>query len=114
MKTLILGGARSGKSRYAEQLILGSNLQAIYIATATADDPEMAERIKKHQQQRGAQWQNIEEPIDIIKILRQTASNKNAVLVDCLTLWLSNLLLKNESEKEKSLTKVEQQSERMD
>lgn len=93
MKTLILGGARSGKSRYAEQLVLQSPLQAVYIATATANDPEMAKRIKQHQQRRGVQWQNIEEPIKLIETLTKTVNSKNYILVDCLTLWLTNLLL---------------------
>lgn len=95
MKTLILGGARSGKSRFAEELVLKSQLKAVYIATATANDPEMSARIKKHQQRRGLQWQNIEEPIKLTKTLQQTVNKKNYVLVDCLTLWLTNLLLNN-------------------
>jgi len=98
MKTLILGGMRSGKSRYAEQIILKSPLQAVYIATATANDPEMAQRIQQHQQQRGTQWQNIEEPIDLLATLIQTVNSKNYVLVDCLTLWLTNLLLDTTSQ----------------
>jgi adenosylcobinamide kinase/adenosylcobinamide-phosphate guanylyltransferase len=108
MKTLILGGARSGKSRFAEELVLRSKLKAVYIATATANDPEMEARIKHHQKQRGNQWQNIEEPIEIIQKLQQTVSNKNFVLVDCLTLWLTNLLLGNEQEKQNKVIDVEQ------
>ncbi|MFV2060731.1 MAG: bifunctional adenosylcobinamide kinase/adenosylcobinamide-phosphate guanylyltransferase [Gammaproteobacteria bacterium] len=109
MKTLILGGARSGKSRFAEELILDSKLHAIYIATATANDPEMAARIKQHQQQRGSQWHNIEEPVKIIKILQQTINTKNYVMVDCLTLWLSNLLQQNALLSDTSITTIEQQ-----
>ncbi len=110
MKTLILGGARSGKSRFAEERVLKSQLQAIYIATAAKNknDPEMERRIQKHQQQRGTQWQNIEEPIKLLKTLQQTVNKKNYVLVDCLTLWLSNLLLQEPTVK---ITELEKQLE---
>ncbi|MFV1982270.1 MAG: bifunctional adenosylcobinamide kinase/adenosylcobinamide-phosphate guanylyltransferase [Thiohalomonadales bacterium] len=107
MKTLILGGARSGKSRFAEELVLKSKLKAVYIATASANDPEMEARIKKHQQQRGSQWQNYEEPIQLIRTLEQTVNKETYVLVDCLTLWLTNLLL--EKEQENNIVKIEQQ-----
>ncbi len=106
MKTLILGGARSGKSNYAEQLVLTSQLQAVYIATATAGDPEMTARILKHQQRRGSQWQNIEEPIKLLSTLQNTVNQKNYVLVDCLTLWLSNLLLKEYPEPQNKLIAI--------
>lgn len=92
MLHLILGGARSGKSHYAEQLAQASNKQVIYIATGTAGDDEMQERIIKHQAERPRYWETIEEPILIADVLKQNASSNNYLLVDCLTLWLSNIL----------------------
>lgn len=87
--TLILGGARSGKSRLAESLVLRGG-SALYLATAQVHDDEMAERIAKHRNRRGAQWLTVEEPCDIARII---ATAERPVLVDCLTLWLTNLLL---------------------
>ncbi len=92
MKELILGGARSGKSLYAETCATESGLDVIYVATAQALDDEMQQRIKHHQQQRPAHWQLIEEPINLVSILKDNANNKTCILVDCLTLWLSNQL----------------------
>jgi len=92
-KTLVLGGVKSGKSRLAEQLASSSELDVLYIATATADDDEMHERIKKHQQQRPEHWQTIEEPIHLAATLQQACKRDRCVLVDCLTLWLTNLLM---------------------
>lgn len=89
---LILGGARSGKSRYAEQLATESQLDGVYIATATANDSEMAERIRHHQAERPATWQTIEEPLRLADTLQAVAHPERAILVDCLTLWLTNLL----------------------
>ncbi|HTH97417.1 MAG TPA: bifunctional adenosylcobinamide kinase/adenosylcobinamide-phosphate guanylyltransferase [Stellaceae bacterium] len=86
--TLILGGARSGKSRLAESLVLRQGA-ALYLATGQAHDGEMTERIAKHRSRRGTQWQTIEEPCDIARII---ATAERPVLVDCLTLWLTNLL----------------------
>jgi adenosylcobinamide kinase / adenosylcobinamide-phosphate guanylyltransferase len=87
---LILGGARSGKSRFAEGLAAGSKY---YVATAQAFDDEMRERIAAHRLQRGAQWFTTEEPLELVDVLRDIDSPSNFILVDCLTLWLSNLLL---------------------
>lgn len=96
MRELILGGARSGKSRLAEGLAQRSGLEVIYIATAEANqsalDSEMAERIRHHRQQRPSHWQTIEEPIRLAACLQQHASEGRTILVDCLTLWLANLL----------------------
>jgi adenosylcobinamide kinase / adenosylcobinamide-phosphate guanylyltransferase len=93
--TLVLGGARSGKSRYAEGLItaLPPPWQPpwTYVATAEAGDAEMAERIAGHRSRRGPQWQTIEAPRDLPAVLK--SSRGKPVLVDCLTLWLSNLML---------------------
>ena len=89
--TLILGGARSGKSRYAESLITALPPPWIYVATAEAGDDEMAERIKSHRERRGVQWRTIEAPRELAKAL--SACGDGPVLIDCLTLWLSNLML---------------------
>jgi adenosylcobinamide kinase / adenosylcobinamide-phosphate guanylyltransferase len=103
--TLVLGGARSGKSTYAEKLVDGSLTgdtprPALLIATADpADsarygDAEMAARIAAHRQRRGAHWRTIEEPVDLAGTLRRHGAGDPPVLVDCLTIWLSNLLLR--------------------
>jgi adenosylcobinamide kinase/adenosylcobinamide-phosphate guanylyltransferase len=89
--TLVLGGARSGKSRYAESLITALPPPWIYVATAEARDAEMAERIAAHQARRGTGWRTLETPRDIVGAL--AARGKTPLLVDCLTLWLSNALL---------------------
>lgn len=92
MLQLILGGARSGKSRLAEQIAKDSGLSVIYMATAQALDEEMQQRIAHHQQQRPAHWQVLEEPIYLADRLLQCDQANQLILVDCLTLWLSNLL----------------------
>jgi adenosylcobinamide kinase/adenosylcobinamide-phosphate guanylyltransferase len=89
--TLVLGGARSGKSRYAEWLIATYPPPWIYIATAEARDDEMAERIAAHKARRAAGWQTVEAPHDLADAL-EAAPAGAAVLVDCLTLWLANLM----------------------
>jgi adenosylcobinamide kinase / adenosylcobinamide-phosphate guanylyltransferase len=90
---LVLGGARSGKSRHAEALIEAAAPAALYLATAQALDAEMAERIRHHRARRGARWTTREEPLDLAAALLGAAQAQRPVLVDCLTLWLSNLLL---------------------
>lgn len=97
--TLILGGARSGKSRHAEQLVEsaggGTSGDCLYIATAVGQetrDAEMAARIAHHKARRGARWKTIEEPLDLAGVLTREARAGRPVLVDCLTLWLSNLM----------------------
>lgn len=92
MKELILGGVRSGKSKLAEHHALASGLPVTYIATAAAEDTEMRERIAHHQAQRDTRWQLIEEPLALATALQFAAKNNHCVLVDCLTLWLTNLL----------------------
>jgi len=103
--TLILGGARSGKSRYAESLIAELPPPWTYVATAEAGDAEMAERIAAHRARRGTQWQTIEAPRDLAAVLK--SCHTTPVLVDCLTLWLSNLLLA-EADIEADITGLEQ------
>ena len=93
MRTLILGGARSGKSRLAEKLAHESGLDVTYIATAQAHDEEMAQRIAVHRARRPERWHSIEEPLALAATLQQHAAPGRCLLVDCLTLWLTNLLL---------------------
>lgn len=88
--SLILGGARSGKSRMAESLAFGKKY---YIATAQAFDDEMRSRIAAHKRQRGVGWITHEVPFDLVNILKDLDADNHFILVDCLTLWLSNLLL---------------------
>jgi adenosylcobinamide kinase/adenosylcobinamide-phosphate guanylyltransferase len=90
--TLVLGGARSGKSRYAESLITARAPPWIYVATAQAGDDEMARRIAAHRARRNAGWQTIEAPHDLAGAL-ETASAHARLLVDCMTLWLTNRML---------------------
>ncbi len=92
--TLVIGGARSGKSRNAEALALRTGLAPVYVATATAWDAEMQARIERHRDGRaGAGWRTIEEPLALVEVLRREAVPGRVLLVDCLTLWLSNLVL---------------------
>lgn len=90
--TLILGGAASGKSRFAERLVTCFDLPKTYIATAQAFDPEMERKIARHIDDRGAGWATIEEPVEVPRAI-STLPEGSATLVDCATLWLSNSLL---------------------
>ena len=96
MKELILGGVRSGKSRLAEQRALTSGLAVTYVATATAADDEMRARIAEHQRRRPLSWSLVEEPRALADTLREHAAPGRCLLVDCLTLWLTNLLGTND------------------
>jgi adenosylcobinamide kinase/adenosylcobinamide-phosphate guanylyltransferase len=89
---LITGGARSGKSALAERMTLALGQPAIYIATAEAWDDEMADRIARHRARRGAEWETVAEPLDLVRALTETDGGAPR-LVDCVTLWLSNLML---------------------
>jgi len=91
--TLITGGARCGKSRFAELLAAHTKRPVIYIATAQIWDEEMALRVKKHQLQRPATWRLIEEPVNIRDTFIQLKDEDGIILLDCVTLWLTNLLL---------------------
>lgn len=90
---LILGGARSGKSRFAERLAADSGLAVTYIATSQPLDGEMTERIAHHRERRPAHWTLVEEPLQLARVLREQAAANRCLLVDCLTLWLTNLLM---------------------
>ncbi|MBH3430718.1 bifunctional adenosylcobinamide kinase/adenosylcobinamide-phosphate guanylyltransferase [Pseudomonas alkylphenolica] len=99
MINLILGGARSGKSRLAEQLAERSGLAVTYIATSEPLDGEMNARVQLHRERRPAQWGLIEEPLALAQTLRVHASADRCLLVDCLTLWLTNLLMLDDPER---------------
>jgi adenosylcobinamide kinase/adenosylcobinamide-phosphate guanylyltransferase len=92
--TLVIGGARSGKSAWADQFARKSGRQVLYVATATAGDDEMAERIAAHRSRRPSHWRTIEEPDNLLHAVQANATPGDAVVVDCLTLWVSNVLLK--------------------
>jgi adenosylcobinamide kinase / adenosylcobinamide-phosphate guanylyltransferase len=91
--TLVLGGARSGKSRYAERLVEAVARGGTYCATAEPGDAEMAARIAAHRARRGAFWQTVEAPLDLAAAIAREAAPERPLVVDCLTLWLSNLML---------------------
>lgn len=93
MRELILGGARSGKSRLAERLASESGGPVIYIATSQALDGEMSARVGEHRARRPAEWGLVEEPLELARVLRENAAAGTCLLVDCLTLWLTNLLM---------------------
>ena len=93
---LVLGGARSGKSRYAQRLAETSGRLPVLIATAQAHDDEMAQRIARHAADRGPKWALVEEPAALATALRREAREDSILVVDCATLWLSNLLLRGD------------------
>ncbi len=88
----VTGGARSGKSRFAQGLVEKMTGPLLYVATAAPGDAEMAERIRRHRAERGGRWATLEEPLSLLERLPQAAEGKAGVLLDCVTLWLSNLL----------------------
>lgn len=115
MLTLVIGGARSGKSRYAETLCLRSSKVA-YIATAEAIDKEMRTRIARHRQDRPKHWDTFEEPLAIAPLLRRLQTEYEVQLLDCLTVWLSNSLfhyrrLSSEKIEEKVLAQLDEVTE---
>jgi adenosylcobinamide kinase/adenosylcobinamide-phosphate guanylyltransferase len=99
MLNLILGGARSGKSRLAEQLAERSGLAVTYIATSEPLDGEMNARVQLHRERRPSSWGLIEEPLALAQVLRANADTERCLLVDCLTLWLTNLLMLDNPER---------------
>jgi adenosylcobinamide kinase/adenosylcobinamide-phosphate guanylyltransferase len=92
MRELILGGVRSGKSRLAEQHALASGLQVVYVATAQVRDEEMQRRVEAHQSRRPDSWILVESGQNLAEVLQREANTQRCVLVDCLTLWLTQLL----------------------
>ena len=90
--TLVLGGARSGKSSYAERITVAHPRGCVYVATAEIGDDEMAERVRQHQARREAHWRTVEAPLELGAAIVAETEQGAAVLVDCLTLWLSNLM----------------------
>ena len=90
--TFVLGGACSGKSDYAEQLALESPRSKLYIATAEVGDVEMQARIRRHQERRGTEWKLLELPVIIMQPLLEQQHSNSYILIDCLTLWLANLM----------------------
>jgi adenosylcobinamide kinase/adenosylcobinamide-phosphate guanylyltransferase len=91
--TFVLGGARSGKSRYAEGLVMDCTPPWVYVATAEAHDSEMSARIDEHRNRRDGRWRTVEAPLDLPGAIAAHGSDGQAVLIDCLTLWLSNIML---------------------
>ncbi len=89
--TLVLGGTRSGKSHFAESLVLATGA-GVYLATAEGRDDEMRARIQEHQNRRAEVWQTIEEPLDLVAALQRADATGKSILLDCLTLWLSNVM----------------------
>ena len=113
MLELILGGARSGKSRLAEKLADESGLEVVYIATSQLLDGEMNARVAQHRARRPEHWALVEEPLELARVLREQAAPGRCLLVDCLTLWLTNLLVLDDparlaAEREALLDCVEQ------
>jgi len=94
---LVTGGARSGKSRYAEQRAQEIGRRPLYVATAEAKDKEMTERIAEHKKRRGEQWRTIEEPLELTEALLAQRGKTDCALVDCLTLWISNILIRRDN-----------------
>lgn len=103
---LVTGGARSGKSHFAELLAAYPQKPVIYVATAQVYDEEMAVRVKKHQEQRPSHWGLVEEPLDLPEVLEKNRHTDGVILVDCVTLWLTNMLLANYPD-ESTLSKEE-------
>lgn len=98
-KTLVLGGVRSGKSAIAEQLAMDSGLRVIYVATSQIDsnDQAMQDRVKRHTLRRPNEWQLVEEPLHLGDVIRRYQDSNTCILIDCLTLWVTNLLMLDDS-----------------
>ncbi|MDD5452165.1 MAG: bifunctional adenosylcobinamide kinase/adenosylcobinamide-phosphate guanylyltransferase [Desulfovibrionales bacterium] len=97
---LITGGCRSGKSRFALDYANRHFTNRLYLATGQAMDEEMKERIKAHQKQRGQDWRTVEEPLNIAGAIEQEAAKAGVILIDCVTMWVSNMLLRDRPEEE--------------
>jgi len=90
---LVLGGARSGKSRYAQARAEATGLRRVFVATAQPFDDEMRDRIARHRADRGPEWETVDAPIDVASVIASRSTADTVLLVDCLTLWVSNLML---------------------
>lgn len=99
-KIFVTGGCRSGKSRFALGFARGRFKQKVYMATCSAKDEEMRQRIKEHQQARGADWETVEVPTALSQAVASHSNQADVILIDCLTLWVSNLLAENRSQEE--------------
>lgn len=110
MIELVLGGARSGKSHYAEQVAIKSGRPVIYIATAEAGDAEMQVRIERHRQDRPQHWKTVEEPIMLADVIKKYSASNSCLLVDCLTLWLTNVLFDKQGNVQQVLFEHESQA----
>ncbi|MDD2735652.1 MAG: bifunctional adenosylcobinamide kinase/adenosylcobinamide-phosphate guanylyltransferase [Desulfuromonadaceae bacterium] len=109
----ITGGARSGKSSFAEKLALDFGEPLGYLATAQMLDDEMNERVRRHQERRGNEWHTIEEPIRLSQALARSDGRYQAILVDCVTLWLSNLLFKYEESGDDCEERIQEDVQRL-
>lgn len=106
--TLILGGARSGKSALALRLLLEAPGEKTFVATARIEDEEMAERVRAHRKARPPEVKTLEEPLNPVRALRSADKAEGAILLDCLTLWLSNLMAEPERDDALILEEVEE------
>jgi len=97
---LVTGGCRSGKSQFAQDYANRHFQKKLYLATCEALDEEMTKRIEDHKKKRGLDWQTVEEPAEIVKAIKEHANHVEVVLLDCITLWLSNLLMRQKSDHE--------------
>jgi len=104
---LVTGGARSGKSRYAEKLAENFAPMRGYIATGQAGDAEMTERIARHRGRRGSEWETVEEPLELTRALIRVDGSYTVLLIDCITLWLSNMLFHCKGGATEALQQVE-------
>ena len=103
----VTGGARSGKSRFAQSLAEACSGSLLYVAAAEPKDPEMAERIRRHRDERGPRWQTLEEPLAITERLAEEAADAGAVLFDCLTIWLANLFERSAQDSGRVINEVD-------
>lgn len=110
MLELILGGARSGKSRYAQLCAHDSGKEIIFIATARAQDEEMRARISRHRRDRPESWKTVEEPLALASSVQQYSSTERCLLIDCLTLWLSNTLFDEQGKVQEAQYRYQRQA----
>jgi adenosylcobinamide kinase / adenosylcobinamide-phosphate guanylyltransferase len=108
---LILGGAKSGKSTLALSMCNDLDMRHIFIATAEARDAEMEDRIRRHKAERGDAWATVEEPLDIVSRIGELDNDDTVILIDCLTLWLSNQFMKHGDSREEIYNRIKELSE---